>query len=85
MTTPVDAAFVRRIVTIAPGDRRPYDDAEWRGALVVIVRGEVELECNRGGSRHFDTGAVMCLEGLGLVALYNPHPIDVVLVTITRS
>ena len=53
MATPARGGFSRRVVTIAPGDRRPYVDGDWRDALVVIVRGAVELECTAaaaGGS-----------------------------------
>ena len=60
-------------------------DQDWRDALVVIVRGAVDLECTRGGRRRFEAGTMMCLEGLGLVALFNPGPDDLVIVTITRA
>ncbi len=85
MATLARGGFSRRVVTIAAGDRRPYVDGDWRDALVVIVRGAVDLECTRGGRRRFEAGTMMCLEGLGLVALFNPGPSDLVIVTITRA
>lgn len=85
MVTQVRDGFSRRVVTIAPGDRRPYVDEDWRDALVMIAHGAVDLECTRGGRRRFEQGAMMCLEGLGLVALFNPGPDDLVIVTITRA
>ena len=36
-----------------PGDVRPYDEAEWRDALVIVEAGEVALECARGGRTTF--------------------------------
>ena len=54
MATLARGGFSRRVVTIAPGDRRPYVDGDWRDALVVIVRGAVDLECTAvaaGGSK----------------------------------
>ena len=84
MATLARGGFSRRVVTIAPGDRRPYVDGDWRDALVVIVRGAVDLECTRGGRRRFEAGTMMSLDGLGLVALFNPGPSDLVIITITR-
>ena len=85
MSTLARGGFSRRVVTIAPGDRRPYVDTDWRDALVVIVRGAVDLECTRGGRRRFEAVTMMSLEGLGLVALFNPGSSDLVIVTITRA
>ena len=85
MSTLARGGFSRRVVTIAPGDRRPYVDTDWRDALVVIVRGAVDLECTRAGRRRFEAGTMMSLEGLGLVALFNPGSSDLVIVTITRA
>jgi hypothetical protein len=36
-------AFELRVVAVAPGGERPYDEDEWRDALVVVERGEIEL------------------------------------------
>jgi hypothetical protein len=85
MVTLARGGFSRRVVTIAPGDRRPYVDEDWRDALVVIVRGAVDLECTRGGRRRFEAGTMMSLEGLGLVALFNPGPSGLVIIAITRA
>ena len=50
-----------------PGRPAPVRRRDWRDALVVIVRGAVDLECPRGGRRRFEAGTMMSLEGLGLV------------------
>ena len=44
---------VRRIV-VAPGAERPYDEAEWKDALVVIESGKLELESRSGNRSRFD-------------------------------
>jgi hypothetical protein len=59
------------VVALAPGRARPYDEAEWRDALVVVEHGEIELECSSGSRRRFGSGAVLCLNGLPLRALHN--------------
>ena len=64
-------SFEVRLVSLEPGHERPYDEEEWRGALVVVERGELELECVRGGTRCFTSGSVLWLFGLPLRTLHN--------------
>ncbi len=78
------ARFRRREVVVPAGARLEFVDAEWRGALVVVEHGEIDLCCSRGGSRRFGPGAVLFFDGLGLVALHNPGPVDTLLVTVSR-
>ena len=79
------ARFVARAVRIATGTRLPYVEAEWRGALVVVERGAVELECLSGASRAFPRGTVLWLVGLPLRALHNRGPDPALLSVVTRS
>jgi hypothetical protein len=74
----------RREVTVPAGARIDFVDAEWRGALVIVERGEIDLCCSRGGSRRFGTGAVLFFDGLNLVALRNPGLVDTLLVAVSR-
>ena len=77
-------AFVMRAVAVAPGCERAYDEAEWRGAIVSVTRGEIELEC-LGGSRHrFRSGDVLWLTGLPLRALRNCGHEHALLITVSR-
>ncbi len=78
------ARFHRREVTVAAGTRLEFVDAAWRGALVLVERGEVDLCCSRGGSRRFGAGAILFFDGLDLVALRNPGLVDTVLVALWR-
>lgn len=59
-----------REVTILPGVPRPYVGEEWTGALVVVARGVLALECRTGGRRRFGTGETLWLDGLPLRALH---------------
>jgi hypothetical protein len=77
-------SFELRVVTLAPGRARPFDQAEWRDALVVVERGEVELECLSGGRWRFPRGGVLWLVGLPLRALHNRGPEPVLLVAVSR-
>jgi hypothetical protein len=73
-----------RVVALAPGHRLAYDGAEWRDAVVVVERGEIELECLGGSRRRFGHGDVLCLDGLPLRALHNRGREPVVLAAVSR-
>jgi hypothetical protein len=78
------SAFVLRAVAVAPGCRRAYDEAEWRDAIVVVRRGQIELECLSGTSHRFRRGAVLWLTGLPLRALHNRGREPALLVAVSR-
>jgi hypothetical protein len=81
---PVGTSFRARVVTLTPGSTRPYDESEWRDALVVVECGEVDLESREGGLRRFRPGALLWLTGLGLRALHNRGEESAVLVAVSR-
>lgn len=74
----------RRVVTIDPGEARPYLEDEWRDALVIIESGSVDLECRAGSHRTFGKGDLLWLVGVPLRTLRNHGPDAVVLVAISR-
>ena len=76
--------FEVRRVAVAPGRARAYDEAEWRGALVVLARGRIELEGLSGARRTFAAGAALWLEGLPLRALRNHGREPAVMIAFTR-
>jgi hypothetical protein len=80
-----DEPFEMRLVAVAPGRTRAYDEAEWRGALVIVERGQIELESLSGGCRTFYRGDVLWLVGLPLRALHNRGPEPTLLVAVTRA
>ena len=71
--------FERRIVSVPPGSALDYDEADWRDALVLVVRGEIEL-----GGQTFGRGAVLSLAGLSLRALHNRGAEPAELVAVRR-
>jgi quercetin dioxygenase-like cupin family protein len=81
---PLPDRFRLRGMTLAPGDTRPYREADWRDALVVVEQGELELRCNAGGERRFSAGAIMWLEGIGLRELHNPGVEPTVISAVSR-
>jgi hypothetical protein len=78
------APFSCLVVVVAPGRERAFDDAEWRDAIVLVVRGEIGL-CGIGENRrYFSRGAVLCLDGLALRCLHNPGRKPAVLLAVSR-
>jgi len=77
-------SFVAETVVIAPGCFVPYDEAQWRDALVVVDSGEVELETTSAQRRRFRTGEMLWLTGLPLRCLCNPGKEPVVLKSVFR-
>ena len=76
--------FRRRTVVLRCGESRPSGDAEGRDAVVVVERGDVELECAAGGRRRFSGGAVLWLAGIDLRTLHNVGDEPVVLLAVSR-
>lgn len=71
-------------MAIEPGQSRPHDDAEWRDAIVLVERGELEVECHGGSRQLFVRGDVLWLAGLSVRALHNRGRQPVVLHAVRR-
>jgi hypothetical protein len=73
-----------REVAVAPGADRPYDEAEWRDALVLVKAGRIELCGVSGATQAFGRGDLLYLQGVPLRALRNPGTEPAVLVAVSR-
>jgi hypothetical protein len=78
------SSFRTWLVVVGPGAARQYDESEWRGAVVVVERGAIELECLSGGCRRFGRGAVLWLSPLPLRELRNTGAETAVLRAVAR-
>jgi hypothetical protein len=76
--------FEVRAVSVEVGVDRIYNEAEWRDALVVVARGELELEDLTGEVRCFGRGAVLCLVGLPVRAIRSRGTEPALLVAVSR-
>jgi hypothetical protein len=87
LTRRLPPRFEVALVTIAPGRERTFDPTEWADALVVVERGEIELECAHGGPLRFVAGELLWLCGLGARTLRNPgsRPAPIAAVRRTRG
>jgi hypothetical protein len=77
--------FERRVITLAPGASRFFDDADCRDALVLLESGEVELEGRAGCRVRLRAGAIFWLAGLPVRFLHNAGPEPAVLVAVSRA
>jgi hypothetical protein len=70
-----------RVVVIPPGAAHPYEPTAWRGRLIVVERGTIELEFLDGRRLPCDEGYIGILMGLSLRALCNHHPRTTAVIT----
>lgn len=84
MCGPLAPGLERRVVAIPPRAERRYDSREWRGALVVVESGELDLKATSGSRHPMRAGAVLWLAGLPLRALANTGLDPAVLVVVSR-
>ena len=80
-----DDRFQVRVVAVAPGRTRAYDEAEWRDALVIVEHGQIELEGLSGSRRSFEPGDMLGLVGLPLRALHNHGREPTLMIAVTRA
>lgn len=80
----VPPGFECRAVTVEPGGDRIYHDAEWSDALVLIARGEIELEWRDGRRHRLGSGDLCWLAGLPLRRIHNHGAEAAQLVAISR-
>jgi hypothetical protein len=78
------ACFSRREICLAAGACRPYHEAEWEDALVIISAGVLELEGRSGRRWRFPRGAILWLKDLPVVALHNPGAEGLVITAVSR-
>jgi hypothetical protein len=73
------------VVVLAPGCTHPFDPGDWRGALIVVERGTIELELRNGRRVSCTQGYVGTLSGLKLRALHNRSDRTAVITGVSRS
>jgi hypothetical protein len=74
-----------RLVVIPPGCTHPFDPGHWRGALIVVERGTIELELDSGRRFPCAQGYIGTLSGLSLRALHNTGERTAVITGVSRS
>jgi hypothetical protein len=72
-------------VALEPGGTLPYDEEEWRDALITVESGEIELQMKCGRSCFFGQGDLLWFQGLPLASLHNRGDEPTVLVAASRN
>ena len=57
LATRLPSGFETRAILLAPGSTRTFVAAEWCGAIAVIERGEIHLECSSGARYRLGRGS----------------------------
>jgi hypothetical protein len=70
---------------LSPGDRLAYEPTVWRGALLELDCGELDLEFDSGVCCRLGAGTLFWLDGLAPEALHNPGHQPAVLVAVSRG
>ena len=79
------AGFVHREVSIGPYAEITFDPREWQDAIVVIADGALEVNDSVGHRCRFESGAILCFDGLSVRALRNAGELPLVLIAVSRS
>jgi hypothetical protein len=74
---------LRRLI-LQPRDALEYHAAEWTDALVIVERGELQVECRSGAQASFAHGAVLAFAGLTVQCLRNAGTSPLVLSVLSR-
>ena len=77
-------ALRRWTVTLQPGDVLELVATDWVDTLVVVERGELEVECRSGRRARFAAGAVLTLAALPVRCLRNRGCEPLVLSAVAR-
>jgi quercetin dioxygenase-like cupin family protein len=82
---PLPPGVRRRSLVIPPGSRHAYRPSDWKEAIVMVQRGEIELECPGQPPRRFGPGDLLWLGGPGPGALRNRGPGQAVRVVVSKQ
>jgi hypothetical protein len=81
---PCPKGFRLRTLTLQAWDAMDYVRADWVDTVVVVERGELEVECRSGARALFHEGASLVFSGLGLRRLRNAGNAPLVLSALSR-
>ncbi|HZC72850.1 MAG TPA: hypothetical protein VE442_19290 [Jatrophihabitans sp.] len=78
------AAFRLRRLILQPQDAIDYRSVDWIDTLVIVERGQLELETGDDARAWFAEGAVLVLADLGVQRLRNASDTPLVLSALSR-
>ena len=78
-------AFERRLIQLEPGDQLHHGEPPWQDAIVIVVAGELAVECSRGERHCFRRGDVLTLARLSVRRAGNSGEVPTRLLAIWRA
>jgi len=78
-------SFRLSTVILQPGDAVEWQPSEWANALIVVERGELEVELRSGTRAWFREGAILVLAGLSVRQVRNRGGEPLVLSALSRE
>jgi hypothetical protein len=82
---PLPRGFSRRVLRVAPGLELGLEPGDLPDTIVVVERGELELECRAGTCRRFGPGSMIPIARLPVAHLRSVGCGPLVLVAVSRS
>jgi hypothetical protein len=82
---PLPPGFSRRVLRVEPGLELDFEASGLFDAIMVVERGEVELECRSGTRRRFGRGSMIQIARLPIAHLRCVGPGPLVLVAVSRA
>ena len=82
---PLPTGFSRRVLHVAPGLALGLEAADLTDAIVVVQRGELELECRAGTCRRFAPGSMITAARRHVSCLRSVGPEPLVLIAVSRA
>ena len=76
--------FRRRATSITVGRALPYSASAWCDALVLLARGELEVEELSGCRTRFPAGSVLALADQPIAALHSVGSCPALLIAVAR-
>ena len=73
------------VVVIPPGCAHAVEPGQWRGAMIVVERGTVELELRCGRRLIWAQGYIGTLSGMSPEALHNTGDRPAVITAVSRA
>lgn len=82
---PSPQGFQVRLVILGPGDSLGYRVGDWLATLIVVERGELDVECDSGTHARFGQGAVLTFAGVPVSRLHSVGDVPLVLSALSRT
>jgi quercetin dioxygenase-like cupin family protein len=77
--------FAREVVLLPPGGQLDHTAPVWQQTLVVVLAGEIVVECDHGERHRFVRGDILTFARLPLRRVHNEGPRPARLLAIWRT